>query len=108
MPVLQLELPDLSATETLGSLLADGLAAGDVISLSGPLGAVQANRHWRGRLFRRQIRLKPMCQAPPLRLFKPMSLGMERRFGILIFTGLKALKTQCSLGWMMRLSMRFV
>ena len=39
MPVLQLELPDLSATETLGSLLAVGLAAGDVISLSGPLGA---------------------------------------------------------------------
>ena len=39
MPVLQLELPDLSATETLGSLLADGLAVGDVISLSGPLGA---------------------------------------------------------------------
>ena len=39
MPVLQLELPDLSATETLGSLLDDGLAAGDVISLSGPLGA---------------------------------------------------------------------
>ena len=39
MPVLQLELPDLSATETLGSLLAGGLAAGDVISLSGPLGA---------------------------------------------------------------------
>ena len=39
MPVLQLELPDLSATETLGALLADGLAAGDVISLSGPLGA---------------------------------------------------------------------
>ena len=33
MPVLQLELPDLSATETLGALLADGLAAGDVISL---------------------------------------------------------------------------
>ena len=28
------------------------LAAGDVISLSGPL--VQANRHWRGRLFRRR------------------------------------------------------
>ena len=39
MPVLQLELPNLSATETLGALLADGLAAGDVISLSGPLGA---------------------------------------------------------------------
>ena len=38
MPVLQLELPDLPATETLGALLADGLAAGDVISLSGPLG----------------------------------------------------------------------
>ena len=39
MPVLQLELPNLSATQDLGVLLADGLAAGDVISLSGPLGA---------------------------------------------------------------------
>ena len=39
MPVLQLELPDLSATQNLGALLADGLTAGDVISLSGPLGA---------------------------------------------------------------------
>ena len=28
MPVLQLELPDLSATQQLGALLADGLAAG--------------------------------------------------------------------------------
>ena len=32
MPVLQLELPDPSATETLGALLADGLAAGDAVS----------------------------------------------------------------------------
>ena len=39
MPVFQLELPDLSATQNLGALLADGLTAGDVISLSGPLGA---------------------------------------------------------------------
>ena len=39
MSVLQLELPNLSATQQLGALLADGLAAGDVISLSGPLGA---------------------------------------------------------------------
>ena len=39
MPVLQLELQDLSATQKLGALLADGLRAGDVISLSGPLGA---------------------------------------------------------------------
>jgi tRNA threonylcarbamoyladenosine biosynthesis protein TsaE len=39
MPVLQLELPDLSATARLGALLAEGLMAGDVISLSGPLGA---------------------------------------------------------------------
>ncbi len=39
MPVLQLELPNLSATQHLGALLADGLTAGDVISLSGPLGA---------------------------------------------------------------------
>jgi len=39
MPVLQLELPNLSATQRLGVLLADGLGAGDIISLSGPLGA---------------------------------------------------------------------
>ena len=39
MLVLQLELSDLSATQHLGALLADGLEAGDVISLSGPLGA---------------------------------------------------------------------
>ena len=39
MLVLQLELPDLKATQQLGALLADGLASGDVISLSGPLGA---------------------------------------------------------------------
>jgi tRNA threonylcarbamoyladenosine biosynthesis protein TsaE len=39
MPVLQLELPDLVATQRLGALLAIGLAAGDVISLSGQLGA---------------------------------------------------------------------
>ena len=39
MRVLQLELPDLAATQKLGTLLADGLTAGDIISLSGPLGA---------------------------------------------------------------------
>ena len=39
MLVLQLELPDLAATQHLGALLAYGLASGDVISLSGPLGA---------------------------------------------------------------------
>ena len=39
MLVLQLELPDLAATQHLGALLADGLAGGDIISLSGPLGA---------------------------------------------------------------------
>ena len=39
MLVFQLELPDLLATEHLGALLADGLSVGDVISLSGPLGA---------------------------------------------------------------------
>ena len=39
MLVLQLELPDLASTQQLGALLADGLAVGDVISLSGPLGA---------------------------------------------------------------------
>ena len=39
MLVLHLELPNLSATQNLGSLLADGLTAGDVIALSGPLGA---------------------------------------------------------------------
>ena len=39
MRVLQLKLPDLSATQKLGSFLADVLTAGDIISLSGPLGA---------------------------------------------------------------------
>ena len=39
MLVWQLELPDLASTQQLGALLADGLAVGDVISLSGPLGA---------------------------------------------------------------------
>ena len=39
MPVLQLELPNLAATQRLGALLADGLAAGDVVSLTGGLGA---------------------------------------------------------------------
>ncbi len=39
MPVLQLELPDLEATCKLGALLAEGLVAGDVISLSGALGS---------------------------------------------------------------------
>jgi len=39
MLVLQLKLPDLAATQHLGSLLANELAVGDVISLSGPLGA---------------------------------------------------------------------
>jgi tRNA threonylcarbamoyladenosine biosynthesis protein TsaE len=39
MPVLQLELSDMGATRRLGALLAEGLGAGDVISLSGALGA---------------------------------------------------------------------
>ena len=39
MPALQVELPSLSATQRLGALLADGLTAGDVIALSGPLGS---------------------------------------------------------------------
>ena len=39
MPVLQLELPNLADTKRLGALLADGLAAGDVVSLTGGLGA---------------------------------------------------------------------
>ncbi len=39
MPVLQLELNNLRATRRLGALLAGGLTAGDVISLSGALGA---------------------------------------------------------------------
>ena len=39
MPVLQLELPELDATNRLGALLADGLRAGDIISLTGSLGA---------------------------------------------------------------------
>ena len=39
MLVLQLELPDLAATQHLGALLAVGLRVGDIITLSGPLGA---------------------------------------------------------------------
>ena len=39
MPILQIELPNLSATQRLGALLANGLIAGDIIALSGPLGA---------------------------------------------------------------------
>ncbi len=39
MPILKLELPNLSATQHLGTFLADGLTAGDVIALSGQLGA---------------------------------------------------------------------
>ena len=39
MTVLQLRLSDLPATQRLGTLLASDLVAGDVIALSGPLGA---------------------------------------------------------------------
>lgn len=39
MPVLQLELSDLSATQRLGALIASGFGVGDVIALSGALGA---------------------------------------------------------------------
>jgi tRNA threonylcarbamoyladenosine biosynthesis protein TsaE len=39
MPVLQIELPNLLATQHLGASLAEGLKAGDIISLSGQLGA---------------------------------------------------------------------
>ena len=39
MSILQLELPDLFATQRLGTLLASDLLAGDVIALSGALGA---------------------------------------------------------------------
>ena len=39
MSVLQLELPDLNATQRLGALLASNLLAGDVIAISGALGA---------------------------------------------------------------------
>lgn len=39
MPVIRLELSDLSATKRLGRLLAVQLKAGDVIALSGTLGA---------------------------------------------------------------------
>ena len=100
-----IELPDLSATETLGSLLADELAAGDVISLSGPLGAGKS------ALARAIIQAANPAEtdvpSPTFTLFA-YELGNGTHFGILIFTGLKPLKMQCSLGWMMRLSMRFV
>ena len=39
MPVIRLELSDLAATQRFGSLLAALLKAGDVIALSGALGA---------------------------------------------------------------------
>ena len=39
MPVIRLELPDLASTQRFGSLLASQLKAGDVIALSGALGA---------------------------------------------------------------------
>ena len=39
MPVIRIELSDLAATQRFGSLLADQLKAGDVIALSGALGA---------------------------------------------------------------------
>ena len=39
MSIMQLELPDLTATQRLGALLASELVAGDVIALSGALGA---------------------------------------------------------------------
>ena len=39
MSILQLELPDLNATQRLGALLASNLLAGDVIAISGALGA---------------------------------------------------------------------
>ena len=39
MSILHLELPDLNATQRLGALLAPNLSAGDVIAISGALGA---------------------------------------------------------------------
>ena len=39
MPVIRIELSDLAATRRLGRLLAAQLKAGDVIALSGTLGA---------------------------------------------------------------------
>jgi tRNA threonylcarbamoyladenosine biosynthesis protein TsaE len=39
MSVIRIELPDLSATQRFGELLSDHLKAGDVIALSGALGA---------------------------------------------------------------------
>ena len=39
MPVIRIELPDLAATQRFGGLLAAQLKAGDVIALSGALGA---------------------------------------------------------------------
>ena len=39
MSVIRIELPDLAATQRLGELLSEHLKAGDVIALSGALGA---------------------------------------------------------------------
>jgi tRNA threonylcarbamoyl adenosine modification protein YjeE len=39
MAIVKLDLQDLAATERLGQFLSQGLAAGDVIALYGPLGA---------------------------------------------------------------------
>lgn len=39
MAVLQLDLKDMAATERLGQFLSKGLMVGDVIALTGPLGA---------------------------------------------------------------------
>ena len=39
MSVIRIKLPDLSATQRFGELLSDDLKAGDVIALSGALGA---------------------------------------------------------------------
>ena len=87
MPVLQLELPNLSATQNLGALLADGLTAGDVISLSGPLGAgksalarsmiVSANPH------------ETDVPSPTFSLVQIYELADRTPLGILIFIVLK-------------------
>ena len=39
MPEFSLQLPDEAATARLGAMIADMLRAGDVVALSGPLGA---------------------------------------------------------------------
>ena len=103
MLALQIELPNLSATQHLGALLADELAAGDIISLSGPLGAGKS-------ALARSIILSANPNETDVprrsRWFKLMSWQIKLRYGILIFIVLKTLKMPCNLGSMMLLLMQ--